>query len=149
MAQLAAYPGTEFWAAFHDGRMAAFATCQIVDGAVTLGTTKSDPELDRYNPNAALFYCIAHHYLQNGLRYVSNGSRTLWHPTSINEFLTRLGFRKVFCKVHVELSPFARIIDKSRLVKSGRFLGLSKLSRNRWALLEGFDRLVKIAKTFT
>ncbi len=149
MERMAAYPGTEFWATFQGGRMAAFATCQVIDGAVTLGTTKSDPELDRYNPNAALFYYIARHYLQEGLRYISNGSRTLWHPTSINEFLIRLGFRRVFCRVNVQLSPVARAIDKSRLVKTGRFLGLAKLSRNRWATLEGFDRLVKIARTFT
>ncbi len=149
MERVAAYPGTEFWAAFHGDRMAAFATCQIIDGAVTLGTTKSDPELDRYNPNAALFYSIARHYLQEGLRYISNGSRTLWHPTSINEFLIRLGFRRVFGRVNVELSSVARAIDKSRLVKTGRFLGLAKLSRNKWAILEGFDRLVKIARTFT
>jgi hypothetical protein len=146
--RLATYPGTEFWAAFYGDRMAAFSICQTFDGAVTLGSTKSDPQLDRYNPNAALFYSIARHYLQRGLRYVSNGSRTLYHPTSINEFLIRLGFRRVFCRVHVELSPVARIIDKSRLVQSARLMGLPRLAGRKWAQLEGFDRLLQIAHSF-
>jgi hypothetical protein len=146
--RLAAYPGTEFWAAFRGQRMAAFATCQVVDNAVILGSTKSDPEFHRHNPNAALFYTIARHYLRQGRRYVSNGSRTLWHPSNINDFLLTLGFRKIHCRLHVQLSTVARLIDGSRVVAWGRFLGLARFAGGRWAQLEGFDRLVRIAKTF-
>jgi hypothetical protein len=148
MERLAAYPGTEFWGAFYKGSMAAFAICQIVDGAVNLGSTKSDPELKRYNPNAALFYTISQHYLKNGLKYVSNGWRTLLHPTNINELLERLGFRKMFCRLNVQLSSFARIIDESNLVRWGSYVGLKKLVGKKWAQLEGFDKLVRIAETF-
>jgi hypothetical protein len=146
--RMAAYRGTEFWAAFRQDRLAAFATCQVLDGAVTLGSTKSDPALDRYNPNAALFYSIARHYLQHGLRYISNGSRTLWHPTGINEFLTTLGFRRVYCRVNVLLSPRARVIHEARIATWGRFLGLHRLAGRSWARLQGFDRLMRIARSF-
>jgi hypothetical protein len=145
---MAEYRGTEFWAAFRGNRMAAYATCQVIDDAVTLGSTKSDPELDRHNPNAALFYSIARHYLHYGLRYISNGSRTLWHPTHINEFLTTLGFRRVYCRVHVQLSPAARLIDESRVAAWGRFLGLARLAGRKWAQLQGFDHLMHIARSF-
>jgi hypothetical protein len=149
IARMAEYRGTEFWAAFRGDRMAAFATCQVLDDAVTLGSTKSDPQLDRHNPNAALFYSIARHYLQRGLRYISNGSRTLWHPTHINEFLTTLGFRRVYCRVHVQLSPAGRLLAESRIATWGRFLGLTRLAGRRWARLQGFDRLLHIARSFT
>lgn len=148
MERLATYPGTEFWSAFYGDKVAGFATCQVLDDAVTLGSTKSAPELDKYNPNAALFYSISQYYLGNGLRYVSNGSRTLWHPSSINEFLERLGFRKVFCRVNVELSPVAKIIDKSHLAKWGSCFGLQRLFGKKWVRLEGFQKLVRIAETF-
>ena len=146
--QMATYPGTEFWASFYKGRMAAFAICQVVDNAVTLGSTKSVAELNRYNPNAALYYSIAQYYLNDGRRYITNGWRTLWHPTSINDFLERIGFRKIFCKVNVQLSNIAEIIVKSHFSKWGAFFGLQRLSKKKWAQLEGFQKLVEIAETF-
>ena len=146
--QMGAYPGTEFWGAFHGDRMAAFATCQFVDRAVSLGSTKSDAELDKHNPNSALFYTIARHYLEQGLRYVSNGSRTLWHPTQINDFLETLGFRKVYCRVNVVVSSAARILDGVSISNWGRFLGLERLFGKRWMQLQGLHRLLRIAETF-
>lgn len=146
--RLSAYAGTEFWGAFVDERMAAFAMCQTVDDAVILGSTKSDRELDKHNPNAALFYALSQDYLQRGLKYVSNGSRTLLHPTAINEFLERLGFRKVPCRVNVELSRTARIIDRSRVAKWGGRVGIPRLAGGRWDKVAGFDELMRIADTF-
>jgi hypothetical protein len=145
---LAGYPGTEFWGAFHDGHLAAFAVCLIIDGAVDLGSAKSDPDFHKYEPNAALFHTVCKHYLGNGLGYVTNGSRTLSHPTAINDFLEKLGFRKVHCRVDVELSPVAKIIDAAGLVKWGRYAGFPKLIGARWSQLESFARLMTIARTF-
>jgi len=146
--QMAAYPGTAFWAAFHGDCMAAFATCQVVDQAVSLGTTKSDPELDKHNPNAALFYTIAEHYLDRGILYVSNGWRPLWHPTRINDFLETLGFRKVYCRVNVVASGKVRLLDRTAVARWGRFLGLERLLGKRWLQLQGLHRLLRIAETF-
>jgi len=146
--RLAAYPGTEFWGAFHEGSMAAFAACRIVDGAVELITAKSNPQLHRYEPNSTLFYTLCKDYLDSGLKYVSNGSRTLWHPTTINVFLEKLGFRKVFCRVNLQLSPSARIVEGTRFVRWGPYLGLRRLLGAKWAQLEGFDKLMRIAETF-
>ncbi len=109
-AQLAEYPGTEFWGAFYSGDLAAYAVCLIVDEAVSLGSMKSDIRLHRHQPNAALFYTLSKHYLDSGLKYITNGSQTLWHPTTVNEFLETIGFHKRFCKVNVEISCTARVI---------------------------------------
>jgi hypothetical protein len=147
--QTAVYPGTEFWGAFHGDDMAAFATCRTLDGAVELISAKSDPRLHKFEPNSALFYTMCKDYLADGaLAYVSNGSRTLWHPTTINTFLEKLGFRKVYCRVNVELSAPARAIDLMGPARWGGRLGFDKLFGDRWAQLEGFGRLMTIAGTF-
>lgn len=147
--QMAAYPGTELWASFVGGEMAAFATCQIIDGAVTLGSTKSNPEFNNANANAALFYSICSHYLERGDRYVSNGWRTLWHPTAINDYLMTLGFRRIYCRVNIELAPAVRLVDATRIGDWGRHVGLEKILGNRWLQIEGVRNLVRIAGSFT
>jgi hypothetical protein len=146
--QMALYPGTEFWGAFVGDTLAAFATCQIIDGAVTLGSTKSDPEMNKHNVNGALFYAITRHYLQRGMSYVSNGCRTLYHPTTIDDFLERMGFRKVFCRLNVELSGIASVIHATRLVRWTKWLGAPFLFSKQWPQLVGFDKLMRISESF-
>jgi hypothetical protein len=146
--QLSGYAGTEFWGAFYDGQLAAFTICLVIDGAVDLGAGKSDPDLHKYKPNAALFYTLCKHYLGNGLSYVTNGSRTLSHPTEINTFLEKLGFRRVPCRVNVELSATAKVVDAARLLVWGRHVGLPRLFGARWSQLESFDKLMTISRTF-
>jgi len=130
-------------------RLAAFAICQTIDDAVKLGSTKSEPTLHRYNPNAALFYTIAQHYLNGGKRYITNGWRTLWHPTKINTFLEQVGFRKVYCKLQVELSPVAELFYRSHMATWGSTLGFNKVFGARWHQIEGLHKLIRIAKTFS
>ncbi len=144
----ASYPGTEFWGAFHEGKMGAYVVCRVIDGAVAMISSKSDPELHKHKPNAALFYTLSRYYLRDGLQYITGGSRALLHPTAIQDFLEKLGFRKAFCRVNVELSPMARIADRSRIVQWGTYLGLRNLFGPRWRQLEGLDKLMRIASSF-
>lgn len=146
--RMALYPGTEFWGAFVGATLAAFATCQVIDGAVTLGSTKSDPEQHKHNANSALFYSIAQHYMRRGMRYVSNGSRTLYHPTTINEFLERMGFRKVFCRLNVQVTRGARVLHRLGVARWAKSLGAARVFPQQWLKLDGFDRLMKISESF-
>ncbi len=146
--QLARYPGAEFWGAFCDNRLAAYAICLVIDGAVDISSAKSDPELHKHEPNAALFYTLSKHYLDGGMRYVTNGTRTLSHPTTINTFLEKLGYRKVPCRVNVELSLAAKAVDAVHLARWGRSVGLPRFLGSRWSQLESFNKLLTIAKTF-
>ncbi len=142
-------PGQGILGSIHGDKLAAFASCQIIDRAVLLSSTHSDPELHRHKANSALFYSVTRHYLQHGMLYVSNGSRTLWHATSINDFLRRLGFRRVYCRVNIEASPLLKTVDLVRLARWGRYLGLPKLLGNRWLQLEGCHRLFRISETIS
>lgn len=145
---LACYEGTDFWAAFCENQMAAFTVCQIRDGAVDLSMAKSDPRFHRHEPNAALFYGLTRHYLSGGIEYVTNGARTLSHPTTINDFLEKLGFRKVYCRVEVELSLTASLVNRSRIARWGRNIGLPGVFPRHWEQVESFDKLMRIADTF-
>lgn len=136
---LARYQGTDFWGAFYDNQMAAFTVCQIRDGAVDLSMGKSDPRFHRHKPNAALFYSLTRHYLSGGMKYVTNGARTLSHPTTINDFLEKLGFRKVYCRVEVELSLAASVVERSRIARWGQKIGLPRVLPGQWEQVKSFE----------
>ncbi|MCE5253307.1 MAG: GNAT family N-acetyltransferase [Actinomycetia bacterium] len=144
----AAYRGSEFWGAYYDEIMVAYATCVVQDDAVSLGSTKSLPDYDKYQSNAALFYSICEHYSQRGLRYITNGSRTLWHPTQINDYLQRLGFRKVYCRLNLEMSPPLAAVHKTQLLHLAGALHLEKVIGRPWHKLMGLAKLVDIAESF-
>lgn len=147
MSNLSRYPGTEFWAAFVDQTLAAFASCQVIDNAVVLGVAKSDPELRRFCPNNALFYTFTKEYLVNrSVSYVTNGCRTLLHDTTINDLLVRMGYRRVYARVNVELSRCAKLAWHSRtLLQVASRLRPKHLTLQKF---NGFVKLMKIARTF-
>jgi hypothetical protein len=147
--KLDASGGFEPWGAFVDGKMAAYSGCIVLQGAVSLGTTKSDPDTHAHNPNAALFYTLTHHYLhERKMDYVTNGSRTLLHPSNINEFLENCGFRKVYARLNLELSSVARAVDKVHLDTWAGAVGVPKLLPAVWSKLQGFRSMMNIADTF-
>ncbi len=149
MEALAEYSGTDFWGAFRGDVLTAFAIYQRIDGAASGIIAKSNPEFHKYQPNAAMFYTACQHYMAQGLRYVTGGERTLVHPSAIQEFSEKLGWRKVFCRVNVELSPMAKLVVGSRVLNWGTYLGLNRVVGSRWRQLEGLDKLLTIANTFT
>ncbi len=109
------YYGYKIWGAFVGNNLAAYSTPITLDNATLLSETRSDRKFYKQNPNNALFYEMTKYYLnKEKVLYVSNGHRTILHPTSINDFLLRLGFRKVYCKLNVELSTKAKVISYLR-----------------------------------
>lgn len=144
----ASYPGTEYWGAFVGDTLVAYSTCHRLDGAVLHGSTKSLPDYHSLNPNSALFFTLATHYLTAGARYVTNGSRTLLHPTTIHEFLERLGFRRIYARLEVERSLTARVVARAHLPRLAGLLGLQRLAPRAWAKLDGFEQLGRIEASF-
>lgn len=140
------YNMCEYWGAFYDRTLAAYSTCIRYNNAVSLGVTKSDPEYHKYNPNSVLFFEITKHYLQKEkVDYVTNGVRTLLHPTTINDFLMRMNYEAIYCDLHIELSLRAKIVYYSRIVNWGKKLLLPQLIPNKWKMIEGFETLIKCA----
>ena len=92
------------WAAYHEGKMVAFAQNLIYDKTeVDYTLIKLHPEyLNRYS-SYALFYRMNEHYLaQEGFGYVSDGSRSISHKTGVQDFLMKeFGFEKARTGLHV------------------------------------------------
>ncbi len=144
------YGGYELWGAFVDDKMAAYASVVVMDGAVLLESAKSDPSLQKHCPNNALFYRMTEHYLrERGKLYITNGPRTLLHPTNINDLLIRMGYRKIYCRLNIELSLTAKLILLTGVRKWFKFL---EVIRDKFpgplAKLQSFLALVEISRTF-
>ncbi len=144
------YEGYELWGAFVGDIMASYASAVVMDGAVLLESAKSDPGLQQHCPNNALFYRMTEHYLrERGKLYITNGPRTLLHPTKINDMLIRMGYRKIYCRLNLELSLAAKLILLTGVRKWHKYLAVF---RNRFpgplAKLQSFLALVEISLTF-
>lgn len=143
------YEGYELWGAFVGDKFAAYASTVLMDDAVLLESARSDPALQRHCPNNALFYSMTKHYLgERDKLYITNGPRTLFHPTNINDLLIRMGYRKIYCRLNVELSLFARLILYSRVQKWFNYLGIDKIFPGQAAKINSFFKLVEISKNF-
>lgn len=145
------YEGYELWGAFVQKKLVAYATPTIIDNAAILGNTYSDSDFNNQNPNSALFYEITKHFLcERKLSFVSNGHRSLIPHTSINEFLERMGYRKIYGRLNVEFSPFAKNLSYFASGNSGKLISLVLRSFNSSYLkFRAFGNLVNISKTFT
>ena len=148
--RLSNYHGYELWGSFVKNKLSAFAACVVLNDAVLLGSTKSDPEMHKFNVNNALFFIITKYYLStNNIQYITNGHRTLVHDTTIDEFLIRLGYRKVYCRLNLELSKSAKIFNSiGSLIPRKNLSSMMRIFPSLSPKVGGFTKLVEIHKTF-
>lgn len=129
----------------------AYATCWNIEGIVTITIWKSMPTALKHRPNNALIFELTRYYLrEEGVEYVTNGWRTLFHATGVGNFMTKMGYRRCYARLGVMLGSQASVavglgVDRlgkrlSRLPgKVGRFgrqlgalnqaVSISKISR--------------------
>lgn len=98
------------WAAFVDDNLASYATCIILDGAVSVLTWKFDSEYRKSYPNNALLYEMTRHYLRDReLAYITNGARCLGHGGDLESFLADMGWRRIHALLRIEMTRSARL----------------------------------------
>ena len=105
--------GQEFWGAFCDGIVAAYAVTRVKDGMVDLVTWKCDYE--RFNnmyPSYGLVYVMTEYYLkQPGIRYVNDGNKSFTEHSEVQEMLiSKFGYRKAYSNLHVIFKWWLKII---------------------------------------
>lgn len=141
------YPGRETWGALLSDKLIAFASCIVVGDVTYVSASKSDPEYHKFRPNNGVQYTLTREYLlQRGLSVVIRGSRSILHETKVQDFALRMGYRRIFTPVHVELSPFAALAIAMKVHQWGRFVGLKKLAPGMLRKYEAVASLVRIAK---
>jgi hypothetical protein len=138
----------ENWGCFVEDRLAAYVRCILLGDVVFLSEIKSDPMQLAARPNHALIYALTHHYMLSGkVRYVTDGSRSVHHETHIQDFLEGLGFRRVYCPLHVEMRPLLAAAIRTRALDLSRRMGLAKMAPGLMRQLEAATALWSIAQS--
>lgn len=139
------YPGWETWGAFLENTLIAYGTCFVIDNAVKFAWAKSDPEYLSFCPNYALYYTLTRHYLRDrNVQYVTDGARVLLHKTNIQDFLERMGYRRIYCPLRIVATKTVKRLAKIQLGRAERYLrrfpGLKGLWW-RWDILRTLFRI--------
>lgn len=95
------------------GALVGYALISDYGSYAELDSLKVLPEYEKYGANAALVYNVIVHFNDRLGKefYISNGTRTINHPTHFNDYLERLfGFRKAYCKLKIEYSTAMKIM---------------------------------------
>jgi len=102
----------EFWGVFYNEKLIAYCMSKIESNSCNYSTIKFHPKYLRLYSSYALFYTMNVYYLNKmKFRYVNDGARNLVHKTNIQDFLiTKFGFRKAYCKLHVQYNLFLKFL---------------------------------------
>ena len=102
------YPSSmEFFGVFRGGDMVAFSENHVQDDGVFLESIWYDPAgLKDYSSYVLVDAILEEYLVHRRLRYVSDGSRSIYHETGVHDFLIqKFGFRRVHANMHVIYSP--------------------------------------------
>lgn len=143
----ARYPGRETWGAFVAGKLVAWVSCLVIGDAAISSSSKSDPAYFQARPNNALLYVLTRHYLQDrGLKYVSAGARVLRHQTNVQDFKEHMGYRRVYCRLQLELGWKGSLLNALRPQSWPRSLARGRLS-DAIDSAKAFAAMVEIARS--
>lgn len=105
----AGFPETvEYYGVLAGDRLLGFSENYLQAGAVFWESIWYDPEGLKDYASYALTHGMLDHYLnERGLAYVTDGSRSLYHDTRVQEFFVeKFGFHHAPARLHVSYSPW-------------------------------------------
>lgn len=98
--------------AFSEEDLCGYLDVEIKDGYIDFTRMCVIPEYEKQKINFALVYGLLQEcaqWIENGY-YLCDGARTIRHKTSFQDWLIRyFGFRKAFCRLHIEYKPCLRL----------------------------------------
>jgi len=133
---------SEFWGCFdkQNNKLIAYACNIVYEDMCDYSTLKAIPEyLTGYYPFYGLIYTMNKYYLEElGLRYVSDGARSITEHSNIQPFLIeKFKFRRSYCNFAIEydfrlkvliflLFPFRKFISNLKISALLRQEGISR-----------------------
>lgn len=145
--KMAGNPARELWGAFVGRELAAYAVCVLLDDAVDFTHAESDPKYHTALTNNAMIYTLTRHYLRERLfLYVTDGSRVIGHDTRIQDFLERMGYRRVYTPLKLVSHPRLSLLLKTGVGSWGKYIGLRAIMPAVMSKVSALSSLVKIAK---
>jgi hypothetical protein len=92
----------EYWGGFVGDKLAAYTQCTIEENNVDTTVTRFSPEFFRLHIAHAMIHSLIMHYVVSEGKILSNGERSIAHPTNFQDFLIQFGFNKMFCRLNIE-----------------------------------------------
>lgn len=109
--------------------MIGYAIYNLFDDWIEYSVVKTDPEYLNTQVNAALAYFGVERYMRPGIKYIHGGWRTMIHESNYQEYLMKnFGFRKAYCKLHIEYRPLMQIAVNVLYP----LRGMIKKVKNKW-----------------
>ena len=97
----------DLWGVYRDNKLIAYTEIRKLGRVRNTSITKFHPDYLKDYPSYALFYTLIDYYLSSpGVSYITNGTRSIFHKTNIQDFLiSKFNYRKAYCKLHVYYKP--------------------------------------------
>lgn len=122
---------------------------QEYESYVDFTSLKVLPEYEKKSVNEAIVYAIVERYKNKlGDIYISNGSRSVHHPSNFNEYLIRMfEFRKAYCKLVIVyrwwLKPVITILFPFR-----NKIAMLGTKQHVFQMISGVLKMKEIARSF-
>jgi hypothetical protein len=100
----------EFWAAFVEDELVAYAKCILEGDHVTMVAFKFNHAYRAARPVYALIDSILRVYVTAQHKQVNNGFRSISHDTQMQEFLLQFGFSRRYCNLKILYRPAVRVL---------------------------------------
>ncbi len=96
----------EFWGVFRGSNLVGFSENHLQAGAVFMESIWYDPVgLKDYSSYVLMDAVLDEYLVHRNCRYVSDGSRSIYHETGVHDFLVeKFGFRRLRADLHVRYS---------------------------------------------
>ena len=109
--------------------MIGYAIYNLFDDWIEYSVVKTDPEYLNTQVNAALAYFGVERYMRPGIKYIHGGWRTMIRESNYQEYLLKnFGFRKAYCKLHIQYRPLMQIAVNVLYP----LRGIIKKVKNKW-----------------
>lgn len=137
---------TVFCAFSHENILQGYAVVDEYDNFANFSMLRTNPSMEKFAVNAALVYGILEYYnhkLETGCFYICDGSRSIRHETLFQDYLEKyFGFRKAYCKLHINYRKYVRIMIKLLYPLRGLIRGRTRLGSKIKGILkmEEFSR---------
>lgn len=93
----------DFWGVYQNNDLVAYAEIRKIEDVINTSVLKFHPFYLKDYSGYALLYTLIEHYLgKRGIRYMTNGARSISHDTNVHNFLIEhFHFRRAYCKLNV------------------------------------------------
>ena len=108
--------GENYWMAFDNdsGRPAAYISVLVRGSSVFMNFERLSSDFTQHSPIYGFIYTLTEYYLREcGYLWLVSGARTVREHSKVQEQkITRLQFRKAYCRLQLELVPWLRIATR-------------------------------------